>query len=415
MPPPILFFTPDPPGALWQDKPQIARRLARCFPVIMAGPELHIPSLHSQHRAGHWRLSDLYTPPLTHVDGALYRFTWSPLTAATGAPILGQLNAAARRRRWQSALRRLEQAIPPPLPTPHSPHPILWLFRPGMAHFVDQFDPQLVVYHVVDQYSAYPGLTQQQRQMQRELDRQLTARADLVFCTARSLVEERLPINPNTHYLPNAVDYVAFRAEKEAFGGAASAAGRLRALGRPLLGVVGGINAKLDLTLLADLARQRPGWTVALVGPLGYGVSEADLAALRSLPNVHFAGPLPHQQVPAAIDACDVCLIPYRLNEQTRHVNPLKVYEYLAGGKPVVATPLPELAQFGDAVRLAEDAASFVAAIEASLPESADPLAQAGRQAIAAANTWDLRVARMVELVEQALAARVSPRNPSAR
>ena len=137
---------------------------------------------------------------------------------------------------------------------------------------------------------------------------------------------------------------------------------------------------------------------------MSYGVSDDDLAALRRLPNAHFIGPVEHDQVPGVIAACDVCLIPYRLNEQTRHVNPLKVYEYLAGGKPVVATPLPELVQFGNTVRLASDAAGFVAAVEASLPEAADPLAQATRRALAAANTWDLRVARMIELVDDALA-----------
>lgn len=408
--PPILFFTPDSPAALWQDKPQIARRLARRFVVVMAGPELHLPSLRSQHRAGHWRMADLHTPPLTRLDDNLYRFTWSPLAAATGAPLLGDWTAATRRRRWQSALRQLAAAQLPvptlqsPVPNPHSPPPILWLFRPGMLHFVDEFDPRLVIYHVVDQYSAYPGLSEEQRTLQRDLDRRLTERADLVFCTARSLVEERRAINPNTHYMPNAVDIRAFQREL-------AAASPLEGLPRPVLGVVGGINSKLDLDLLAQVARQRPEWTLALVGPLSYGVNDADLTALRSLANVHFVGPVAHDQVPAVIGGCDVCLIPYRLNEQTRHVNPLKVYEYLAGGKPVVATPLPELVQFGNAVRLAGDAAGFIAAIEASLPEAADPLAQATRRGIAAANTWDLRVTRMIELVNRAL--RADPQTPS--
>ncbi|MCB0245239.1 MAG: glycosyltransferase [Anaerolineae bacterium] len=406
--PPILFFTPDPPTALWQDKPQIARRLARRFTVVMAGPELHLPSLRSQHRAGHWRMADLRTAPLTRLEDNLYRFTWSPLTAATGAPILGDWTASARRKRWQSALRQLAAAISAStdhrsLITDH--RPILWLFRPGMLHFVDEFNPQLVIYHVVDEYSAYPGLSDEQRTLQRNLDRRLTERADLVFCTARSLVEERQAINPNTHYMPNAVDFRAFQREL-----ASADATPLDELPRPVLGVVGGINAKLDLELLAPVARQRPDWTLALVGPVSYGVSDADLASLRSLPNVHFTGPVAHEQVPAVIGECDVCLIPYRLNEQTRHVNPLKVYEYLAGGKPVVATPLPELAQFGNTVRLAGDAAGFIAAVEASLPETADPLAQATRRAVAAANTWDLRVARMIELVDSAL--RAAPQTP---
>ncbi len=205
--------------------------------------------------------------------------------------------------------------------------------------------------------------------------------------------------------MPNAVDLRTFQRAL-----AAATGSPLDALPRPVLGVVGGINAKLDLDLLATVARQRPDWTIALVGPVSYGVSDGDLAALRSLPNVHFVGPVAHEQVPAVIDACDVCLIPYRLNEQTRHVNPLKVYEYLAGGKPVVATPLPELAQFANTVRLASDAAGFIAAVEASLPETTDPLAQATRRAVAAANTWDLRVARMIELVDRTLAS--SPNEP---
>ncbi|MCB9153248.1 MAG: glycosyltransferase [Caldilineae bacterium] len=395
--PPILFFTPDPPSALWQDKPQIARRLARRFTVVMVGPELHLPSLRSQHSAGHWRAADLRTPPLTRLDDTFYRFTWSPLAAATGTPLLGDWTAAARRRRWQSTLHRLTVDHSPSTNTHF--RPLLWLFRPGMSHFIDEFDPQLVVYHVVDEYSAYPGLSEKQREMQRDLDQRLTARADLVFCTARSLVEERRELNPNTHYMPNAVDIRAFQRALTA-----ATASPLAALPRPILGVVGGINAKLDLALLAAVAGRRPNWTIALVGPVSYGVSDDDLAALRRLPNAHFIGPVEHDQVPGVIAACDVCLIPYRLNEQTRHVNPLKVYEYLAGGKPVVATPLPELVQFGNTVRLASDAAGFVAAVEASLPEAADPLAQATRRALAAANTWDLRVARMIELVDDALA-----------
>lgn len=415
-PPPLLFFTPDPPGALWQDKPQIARRLARRWTVVMAGPELHLPALRAQHRAGHWRLADLLTPPLARLDENLYRFTWSPLAAATGAPLLGDWTDAARRRRWQSALRQISADAAPSFGRglPGADHrPILWLFRPGMVHFVDQFDPRLVVYHVVDEYSAYPGLSEAQRAQQRDLDRQLSARADLVFCTARSLVEARRPLNSNTHYMPNAVDYQAFQRAAEGCTDGAPAAeesargamDQLQRLPQPLLGVVGGLNVKVDLDLLREVARLRPDWTLALVGPVSYGVSEDDLAPLRRLPNVCFTGPLPHQQVPAAIAACDVCLIPYRLTEQTRHVNPLKVYEYLAGGKPVVATPLPELTQFAGTVRLAGDADAFVAAIAAALPEADDPAAQARRRAIAAANTWDQRVAQMVELVDRALLA----------
>lgn len=395
--PPILFLTPDPPGAIWQDKPQIARRLARATTVLYVGEEPYLAA---------WPgLKGLTQPALTHVADGLYTFRWSPLAPVTGAPILGPLTAALRRRRLQSALRA---AAPPPLaiancqlsidnsqlPIDHSP-PILWLFRPGQQHWIDQLRPRLVIYHVVDEYSAYPGLSLAQAQRQRDLDRQLCTRADLVFCTAQSLVDARQPLNPHTHYMPNAVDYDAFQR--------ALASAPPPPASPPRLAVVGGINAKLDLTLLADVAARRPDWQVTLVGPLGYGLDEGELARLRGLPNVQFAGAVPPEQAPAAMAGCHVGLIPYKLNEQTRHVNPLKVYEYLAVGRPVVATPLPELRQFQPLVRLAGDVEGFVAAVEEALAEGEAAPAVAARQAMAAANTWDLRVEKMLALIGEAL------------
>ncbi|MFZ2361559.1 MAG: glycosyltransferase [Anaerolineae bacterium] len=417
--PPILFLTPDPPGAIWQDKPQIARRLARVTTVLYVGEEPYLRA---------WPgLAGTTQPALTHVADGLYTFRWSPLAPVTGAPLLGPLTAALRRRRLESALRRL------PLPINHSPihqftinhsppSPILWLFRPSQQHWIDQLDPRLVIYHVVDEYSAYPSLSPAQAQRQRDLDRQLTTHADLVFCTAQSLVDARLPLNPNTHYMPNAVDYDAFQralANSSAAGeppitqslrdGSQSPSHPVTLSPcHPVLGVVGGINAKVDLALLAGVATRRPDWRIDLVGPLSYGLDEAELARLRALANVHFSGAVAPEHVPAVMAGCAVGLIPYKLNEQTRHVNPLKVYEYLAVGKPVVGTLLPELAQFQPLVRLAGDMDGFVAAVEAALAEGDAPDAVAARLAVAAANTWDARVERMLALIEKALQRRAA-------
>jgi glycosyltransferase involved in cell wall biosynthesis len=392
--PPILFLTPDPPTAIWQDKPQIAQRLARVTAVLYVGEEPYLRA---------WPgLAGATQPTLTHVVDGLYTFRWSPLTPVTGAPLLGPLTAALRRRLLQSALRAI---APPPLAVHHSPipqltislSPLLWLFRPGQQPWIDQLHPRLVIYHVVDEYSAYPGLSPQQAQRQRDLDCQLTTRADLVFCTAQSLVDARLPLNPNTHYMPNAVDYEAFQ-RSEVRGQRSEGSGE-----RVVLAVVGGINAKVDLRLLAEVATRRPDWRIELVGPLSYGLDAGELARLRALPNVHFAGAVPPEQVPAVMAGCNVGLIPYKLNEQTRHVNPLKVYEYLAAGRPVVGTPLPELRQFEPLVRVAGDVDGFVGAVEAALAEGDDPQAVAARLAAAAANTWDVRVERMVGLIGEAL------------
>ncbi len=341
----IFFFNPDPPGAIWQDKPQIARRLARTQTVVHVGPEPYLRPLLA-------RRTRRQTPAFrsaTTCRRSRARWTLHLHLVPT--------RASDRRARLETALHR---ASPPPLAgraaraARRTADPVA--VPAGQQAFIDEFDkldqfgPKLVIYHVVDEYSAYPTLTAEQAAQQKQLDHALTARADLVFCTARSLVEARRPINPNTHYMPNAVDYRAFQ-QMLADPSLQPPAG-MTDLPRPILGVIGGINAKLDLTLLAELAERRPDWSLALVGPLSYGLDDGELTRLRALRNVHFLGPVPPERVPATIAACDVCLIPYRLNEQTRHVNPLKVYEYLAAGKPVVGTALPELGQFGGSVKV---------------------------------------------------------------
>ncbi len=393
--PPILFFTPDPPNAIWQDKPQIARRLARLAPLLLVPEE---PTLHGQ-TPGH----DQLRAALSRQPDGLWWLRWSPLMPLTPAPLLGSFSATLRLRRLQRALQRVINDFATKAPTTaraSQRDPILWFFRPGQQHWIEPLRPRLVIYHVVDEYSAYPGLTPAQVQRQRELDAQLTKRADLVFCTAQSLVEARRPLNQHTYYLPNAVDFAAFASPITS----APASPEAAASQSPTLAVVGGINAKVDLALLAELAARRPHWLIKLAGPVNASADAAALARLRSLPNVVFAGTAPPHEVPALLSRCDVGLIPYRLTEQTRHVNPLKVYEYLAAGRAVVATPLPELHQFQPLVRLAADADSFVAAVEAALAEAHAPQAIAARRAVAATNTWDHRVARMTELIEQRLA-----------
>ena len=407
--PPILFFTPDPPGAIWQDKPQIARRLARLTPLLSIGEE---PALR-----GGLPWGDLFRPALSRQADGVYVLRWSPLAPLTGAPLLSPLTTTLRRRRVLTALDRMSNdpsPASPPATRNLAPSPILWLFRPGQQRWIDVLQPRLVVYHVVDEYSAYPNLSTSQAERQRELDRRLVQRADLVFCTAQSLVDARRPLNPHTHYLPNAVDYDAFTAAASQFPTSPiypstnlpiyQFTNLPQSTHSPLLSIVGGINAKVDLALLAEVAARRPDWRIELVGPISYGADEAALARLRSLPNVRFAGAVPAGQVPAVLAGCDVALIPYRLNEQTRHVNPLKVYEYLAAGRAVVATPLPELRQFEPLVRLAGDVDGFIRAVEAALAEGNTPERVAERRAVAAANTWDIRVARMVALIEQRLA-----------
>ncbi len=147
---------------------------------------------------------------------------------------------------------------------------------------------------------------------------------------------------------------------------------------------------KLDVSLLAELARARPAWSFALVGPVGAGDPGTDVSALRREPNIHLLGPRPYERLPAVLRAADAGLIPYARNALTESVFPMKVYEYLAAGLPVVATPLPALAEVGE-VATAPDAEGLARALERALAADS-PERRAARSRAAAAHSWERRL-----------------------
>jgi glycosyltransferase involved in cell wall biosynthesis len=180
----------------------------------------------------------------------------------------------------------------------------------------------------------------------------------------------------------------------------------LARLPRPLAGYVGAINAKLDLTWLDHLAAARPDWSLALVGPVDVSEQDATLTALRGRPNVHFFGQQPAEAVPRYINGMDVCLLPYKRNEWTRNISSLKLYEYLACGKPAVCSDVPAARQHAELVAIAGDADAFVQLTEAALA-GATVEAAARRRALAAQNTWRQRVEQISALLQETLRAGV--------
>ena len=267
----------------------------------------------------------------------------------------------------------------------------------------------LLVYDCVDAYAAFPEFRGAEPWI-RARERALCAAADLVFCTSAPLHEAKSSLAPGrTHLVPNVGDAAHFEA---AMSPATIVPPDLARLPRPIVGFVGAVSDyKLDVGWLAHLARVRPAWSLVLIGPHGVADPSTDLSALRVLPNVHLLGHRPYGTLPAYLKGFDVAVIPYRRNEATRAVFPIKFFELLASGRPVVISELPSLAEHYAAVRVAADADGFVRACDAALSTD-DAEGRARRLALARANTWDVRVARLWAHVERSLA--VGPR-PSAR
>jgi glycosyltransferase involved in cell wall biosynthesis len=274
---------------------------------------------------------------------------------------------------------------------------ILYVWRPEFAEQVDLVPHDVLCYHIDDEYSFSPD-----KDVPTSGDElALLRRADLVFIHSRTLLAKKGHINPNTHCVPNGVDFDVYRAAMESSDPEPE---DLRSIPHPRIGYVGYIKRHLDLPLLLKLAQQRRDWSCVLVGPVRdqHHDIASDVAALRHEPNVHFLGAKPARDLPLYTKGFDVCLMPYRQTNYTRYIYPLKLHEYLACGKPVVATPLENLREFGSVLRFAETSREWEAAVTESLGDTGSS-ACARRIAVAEDNGWTKRVEQIEGALRTAL------------
>jgi glycosyltransferase involved in cell wall biosynthesis len=260
----------------------------------------------------------------------------------------------------------------------------------------------LRVYEVTDDYPGYATGTRQAARIA-GAHRRFLRDCDLVWATSSTLVEDIRPLRPDVYETSMGVDFNAF-----ARGAAGPVPDALARIPRPRVGLVGRLEDRIDWRLIEALAGERPDWQVVLVGPL-YCAGRATLDALRRLalrPNFHHLSAVPEADMPVFVGGLDVCLIPYRVEGANLGINPLKLYQSLAAGRPVVATPLPAVQPFRDVVACAASPVEFVAAVAAalSIPDD-DAAARARRQRVRAFDWHDI-AAHQLRIARAALAAR---------
>jgi len=276
---------------------------------------------------------------------------------------------------------------------------VIWVYHPGFGGRVASLPSSRVVYDCVDEYTTFPEFRGAQDWIAAR-ERDLCAVADVVFCTSRPLFEVKRTLAPGrVHLVPNVADAAHF---ERAADPALSLPGDVAHLPRPMIGFVGAVSDyKVDLGWLAQLARQRPSWSVVLVGPHGVADPSTDLSALRALSNVHLVGYRPYEALPAYLKAFDAIVIPYRMGAATRGIFPLKFFESLASGRPVVISRLPALEAYYADVLVAEDAAGFVDACAAAIARKDDAAARDRRMALARQNTWETRITQMLHRLDE--------------
>jgi teichuronic acid biosynthesis glycosyltransferase TuaH len=275
--------------------------------------------------------------------------------------------------------------------------PLLWINPYYATHMVGQLGEEGVVYDVGDDWTSFPQPTEWLRKLVVAEDEELTRRADAVIVVSKRLFEMKQQHARRLYHIPNGV-YV------ERYAAVCNRTLPPHPLARnwnhPVLGYTGSVHQdRLNIDMIAALAKAYPQATIALVGPNMLDPSAA--AALSAHKNILLTGPVDFSEMPQIMSAFDVCIVPHRVNDFTESLSPLKLYEYLASGLPTVATPASGFRQFPHLIHLAADNESFIEAVGVALNEPASLRRQ--RQVAASEHSWDARLDEIESVVATAL------------
>jgi len=232
-----------------------------------------------------------------------------------------------------------------------------------------------VVYDCMDEWENFPGI----KPPLLEMEKTLVRHCDLLVVSAQRLLDKWLPYGRPAVLARNATDYDFYQKRLKPNG-------LLDGVSRPVAGYFGAIADWFDVDLLADVAQSRPDYTFILLG----GVFDVDVSRLRNLPNVKLLGQQPYETMPQYLYNFDACVIPFKINPITEATDPVKLYEYLSGGKPVVSVALPELAPYRDQLYIAENASDFAEKLDRAISEDNPDLAERRKQ-VARRHTWESR------------------------
>jgi len=263
----------------------------------------------------------------------------------------------------------------------------VWTFAPDVAHLAGQFGEECFVYYCVDEYTEFEGFD---REYIAGAEAETLQRADVVVTTSQSLWERKRRVRPDAVLVRHGVDYGHFASAWRDTLTVPADVARLR---KPVFGFFGLIHHWVDVALLAEVARLRPGYSFVLLGECKVNVSR-----LRALGNVYLLGRRPYAALPAYCAGFDAGLLLFRRTEMTRHVNPIKMLEYLAAGLPVVSAPLPEAERYAGPIQFADTPQRFAEACDRALLQGkATHRAQISRQV--SGETWHSRAEELSEIV----------------
>jgi glycosyltransferase involved in cell wall biosynthesis len=271
--------------------------------------------------------------------------------------------------------------------------PVQWFYDPMAAPcFIGKLNEIAVVYDCMDELSQFKFAPPELR----EREKLLLAKADVVFAGGRKMWLSKSRYNDNAHFYGCGVDVKHFAKARAAETEIPADVAELK---RPVLGYFGVVDERLDYELIAKLADANPDWSVVMVGP----VVKVDPESLPKRPNIYWLGRREYAQLPNYTKAFDICLMPFALNEATEFINPTKALEYMATGKPIVSSAVPDVvSNFSEVVNIAISQDCFVELCNRGLANPDEETLERGLR-LADNNQWETIVAKLEGHIEDVL------------
>jgi glycosyltransferase involved in cell wall biosynthesis len=377
-------------GDLWDGHPHSRHHLMRRFAaewdvLFVEGVPMRAPALgrHLDWKQAAGRLAA--RPVVRQVEPGLY--VLRPLPVPPAGRLGRALQMAVVRRNVERACRQLGLTGPR----------LLWFSLPNARALLGRLGERGAVFYYQDRYDAFSGVNAGRSRADVAA---LARMCDVTIATSDDLRAELATLGAKPVLVPHGVDVDHFSDD------GASPPADIAHLERPLVGYVGLLDDYVSFEHLRATAAALDRGTLVLVGR-----ANTSIDPVLDSPRVHWLGQRPYGTIPAYLQAFSCCLVPFARNRLTDGVNPIKLREYLAAGRPTVATAMPEILPYADVVEVADGAEEFARAVVRSLdPAVDDEQARRRRQARVASESWDTAAAQIAPLLERALSGRVAPR-----
>jgi glycosyltransferase involved in cell wall biosynthesis len=271
---------------------------------------------------------------------------------------------------------------------------LFWYYTPMALQFTRNFKPEAVIYDCMDELSCFkfaPPLL-------KKLEKELMARADVMFTGGYSLYEAKKDQHRNIYPFPSSIEKEHFAKARKQTKDPADQSN----IPHPRFGFYGVIDERFDLELVRRVAEKRPNWHFVIIGP----VVKIDPASLPQRSNIHYLGGKSYEQLPEYLAGWDIAFIPFELNESTKYISPTKTPEYLAAGKPVISTSIRDVVSpYGNngLVHIADTAEDFIRFAELELKSKDKTKWLQKSDEFLANNSWDNTWSKMMHHINQVL------------